>query len=64
MPDDRAPEKLSIVVFSGEFDKVHYALVLASAAAAMGTFMRNTTLHNPASARMPSMMPGACTTLG
>ncbi|MCW8914302.1 MAG: DsrE/DsrF/DrsH-like family protein [Magnetovibrio sp.] len=28
------PKKLSIVVFSGEFDKVHYALVMASAAAA------------------------------
>ena len=31
------PEKLSIVVFSGEFDKVHYALVMASAAAATDT---------------------------
>jgi peroxiredoxin family protein len=29
------PEKLSIVVFSGEFDKIHYALVMASAAAAI-----------------------------
>ncbi len=29
------PEKLSIVVFSGDFDKVHYALVMASAAAAI-----------------------------
>jgi peroxiredoxin family protein len=28
------PEKLSIVVFSGGFDRVHYALVMASAAAA------------------------------
>ncbi|HEY9078709.1 DsrE/DsrF/DrsH-like family protein [Magnetovibrio sp.] len=31
------PEKLSIVVFSGDFDKVHYALVMASAAAAIDT---------------------------
>ena len=30
------PDKLSIVVFSGDFDKVHYALVLAAAAAAIG----------------------------
>jgi peroxiredoxin family protein len=29
------PEKLSIVVFTGEFDKIHYALVMASAAAAI-----------------------------
>ena len=31
------PDKLSIVVFSGEFEKVHYALVMASGAAAIGT---------------------------
>jgi len=31
-----SPDKLSIVVFSGDFDKVHYALVLASGAAAIG----------------------------
>ena len=31
------PEKLSLVVFSGDFDKVHYALVMASAAAAIDT---------------------------
>ncbi len=37
MPEvsDARPEKLSIVVFSGDFDKVHYALVMASAAAAI-----------------------------
>jgi peroxiredoxin family protein len=29
------PEKLSIIVFSGDFDKIHYALVMASAAAAI-----------------------------
>ena len=31
------PDKLSIVVFAGQFDKVHYALVMASAAAAIDT---------------------------
>lgn len=35
-PEKLSPEKLSIVVFSGEFDKVHYALVMASCAAAIG----------------------------
>lgn len=34
MSEER-PDKLSIVVFSGDFDKVHYALVLASGAAAI-----------------------------
>ena len=29
------PEKLSIVVFSGEFERVHYAFAMASAAAAI-----------------------------
>jgi len=32
-----SPSKLSIVVFSGDFDKVHYALVMASAAVASNT---------------------------
>ena len=36
MPTDTGPDKLSIVVFSGDFDRVHYALVLASGAAAIG----------------------------
>ena len=36
MNPDR-PDKLSIAVFSGQFDKVHYALVMASAAAAIDT---------------------------
>ena len=35
-PTDR-PTKLSLVVHSGDFDKVHYALVLAASAAAIGT---------------------------
>ncbi|NQV48617.1 MAG: DsrE/DsrF/DrsH-like family protein [Rhodospirillaceae bacterium] len=29
------PDKLSIVLFSGDYDKVHYALVLANASAAI-----------------------------
>lgn len=37
MKHDTRPHKLSIVVFSGDFDKVHYALVMASAAAAVNT---------------------------
>jgi len=32
---DRSPEKLSIVVFTNHYDKIHYALVMASAAAAI-----------------------------
>ena len=32
--DSPSPDSLAIVVFSGDFDKVHYALVMASAAAA------------------------------
>lgn len=35
-PPDTPPDKLSIVVYAGTFDKVHYALVMAAAAAAMG----------------------------
>ena len=31
-----SPDKLSIVVYDGHFDKVHYALVMASASAAVG----------------------------
>ena len=38
MPADRTtrPGKLSLVVYSGDFDKVHYALSMAAAAAAIG----------------------------
>lgn len=36
-PDQRRPAKLSLVVFSGSFDKVHYALAMAAAAAASNT---------------------------
>ena len=36
-PHGPGPHKLSLVVYSGAFSRVHYALVLASAAAAVGT---------------------------
>jgi peroxiredoxin family protein len=36
MADDQSPDKLSIVVYDRHFDKVHYALVMVSAAAAVG----------------------------
>ena len=36
MNSDGPPDKLSIVVYDHHFDKVHYALVTASAAAAIG----------------------------
>ena len=32
-----SPDRLSIVVFSGDFDRVHYALVMAAAAVASNT---------------------------
>lgn len=32
---DERPAKLSLVVFSGDFDKIHYAFVMAGAAAAI-----------------------------
>jgi len=34
---DTAPDKLSLVVFSGAFDRVHYALTMAAAALAVNT---------------------------
>tara|TARA_B100000315_G_scaffold228180_1_gene236667 strand:+ start:645 stop:1091 length:447 start_codon:yes stop_codon:yes gene_type:complete len=37
MSTDAGPDRLSIVVFSPGFDKVHYALVMAAAAAATDT---------------------------
>jgi len=38
MPADSTtrPDKLSLVVYSGDFDKLHYALAMAAAAAAIG----------------------------
>lgn len=32
----RRPDKLSVVVYSGDYGRVHYAMVIASAAAAIG----------------------------
>ena len=43
MPSDtprRSIDKLSVVVFSGHFDKVHYALTLAAAAVAVEVLMQ------------------------
>jgi peroxiredoxin family protein len=34
---DNAPQQLSIVVFAGAFDRVHYALTMAAAALAVNT---------------------------
>ena len=34
---DARPDKLSLVLFSGSFDKVHYALAMAAAALAVNT---------------------------
>jgi peroxiredoxin family protein len=36
MPNFSTPDKISIVIYDHHFDKVHYALVIASAAAAIG----------------------------
>jgi peroxiredoxin family protein len=36
MSPSARPDKLSLIVFSGEFDRVHYALATASAALAIG----------------------------
>jgi peroxiredoxin family protein len=35
MTDMVAPDKLSIIVFSGDYDRVHYALAMASSAVAI-----------------------------
>ena len=35
MTDMPAPDKLSIIVFSGDYDRVHYALAMASSAVAI-----------------------------
>lgn len=48
------PDKLSIVVFDGRFDRVHYALVMASAAAATS---RATTLFFTGKA-LTALTPG------
>lgn len=36
MADNAALDKLSIVVYAGEYDKIHYALAMAAAAGAIG----------------------------
>jgi peroxiredoxin family protein len=36
MPD-QSPDRLSLIIFSGDFERVHYALVMASAALAVNT---------------------------
>ncbi len=36
MVEPAPPDTLSLAVFSGDFERVHYALVMASAAAAIG----------------------------
>ncbi|MGB8274168.1 MAG: DsrE family protein [Alphaproteobacteria bacterium] len=36
-PEGKKPDKLSIIAFSGDFERVHYALAMASAAAATNT---------------------------
>jgi len=51
-----SPEKLSVVVYDSNFDKVHYALVLASGAAAIG---RPVTLFFTMLACKALMKPGA-----
>lgn len=37
MASSNRPDALSLIVYSGEYDKVHYALVLASSALALGS---------------------------
>ena len=34
--DTTPPDKLSVIVYAGEYDKIHYALATAAAAAAIG----------------------------
>lgn len=36
MAESVSPDKLSVVVYDGSYDKVHYALAMAAAAAAIG----------------------------
>ncbi|MDP6804330.1 MAG: DsrE/DsrF/DrsH-like family protein [Rhodospirillales bacterium] len=59
MPADRPrhapPDKLSVVAFSGMFDQVHYAVVVATAAAAVG---RPVTLFFTMGALRALLRPG------
>ncbi len=50
------PDHLSVIVFSGTFEKVHYALVLAASAAATG---RPTTLFFTMDGCRALLKPGA-----
>jgi peroxiredoxin family protein len=54
-----APEKLSIIVFSGDYDRVHYALTLASAAAAIDTAVTLFFTMEGARALLPPGRAGA-----
>ena len=54
--DSPPPDKLSIVVYAGTYDKVHYALVMAAAAAAIG---RPVTLFFTMGACQALKIPGA-----
>ena len=54
-PRHTPPDKLSVVVFSGLFDKVHFALVMATAAAAVG---RPVTLFFTMGALRALLRPG------
>ncbi len=55
MVESAPPDKLSIVVFSGDFERIHYALVMASAAAAIG---RRATLFFTMEASRALLKPG------
>ena len=55
MNDAARYEKLSIIVYDGHFDKVHYALVMASGVAAIG---REVTLFFTMSACQALLKPG------
>ena len=55
MSEFNGPEKLSIIVYDPHFDKVHYALVIASGAAAIG---REVTLFFTMSACQALLKPG------
>jgi peroxiredoxin family protein len=50
------PDKLSVIVYSGAYDRIHYALVLAAAAAAIG---RQVTLFFTMGACKALMRAGA-----
>lgn len=54
-----APDKLSIVVFSGDYERVHYALTLASAAVAIDTAVTLFFTMEGTRALLPAGAPGA-----